>query len=141
MTSLLDIAPSSRKVTIRETDIDITGISAQGIADLVVRFSNLKELLSSEESVTVDTIVQHVPEALTAIIASGTGNTGNKDAEKIASTLSAEEQADLLFAIVEETFPNGIGNFIQKVQGLIEGVGLEMVPQTSSEPLQKSANS
>jgi len=52
------------------------------------------------------------------IIAAGCGHLGNEEYEKRAAALSLDEQLTLIEAIMELTFPNGIGSFIDRLTAI-----------------------
>lgn len=127
MAGLLDIAPSRETVTIRGTDIEITGVSAQGFAELLGRFPELRKLMTGME-LDVAGIFNLAGSAVAPIIAAGTGAPGNKEAEAIAGSLSIDEQATLLEGIFRQTFPSGIGSFAERLGGLAKSLGAEALP-------------
>jgi len=114
MASLLDIAPSTRTVTIRGVDVDVVGISALGLAALLRRpeFAPIKKALSDgDESAlsgfSFETVLDLGPVAIGAAIAAGLGKPGDRSFEEKAQSLTLGEQGELLMAIFEETFPEG----------------------------------
>jgi hypothetical protein len=124
MPGLLDIAAAPSRVVVRGTEIDVFGVSAEGIAYLISNFPEIKSLLTGKEiALDVNALATTAPKALAAIIAAGTGNVGNRDAEAVAASLSVDEQAEILARIVELTFPRGIGPFAEAIQRLAEKVG------------------
>jgi hypothetical protein len=119
MVSLLEIADLKKTVTVRGADVAVFGVSAQGIAHLFNTFPELRVMMSGRrDSITPDSIVQFAPAAIAAIIAAGTGNVGDKDAEAVAARLTLGEQLNLLSAIFELTFPQGVGPFVEQLEGL-----------------------
>ena len=89
MASLLDVAPSAEVVEIRGTQVEVTGISALGLASLLARFPQLQDMLA-----------------------------GNAEAEAIAAELPLESQVDILSAIQRQTMPSGVGAFVEKLQAM-----------------------
>lgn len=124
MPGLLDIAPSAETVMVRGTAVDVTGVSAHGFVGLMQRFPDLRRIMTGGE-VSVDKLMAVAGDAVAAIIAAGTGEPGNADAEAVAARLSVDDQATLLAAIVRQTFPMGVGPFAEKVAALTEGFGVE----------------
>lgn len=119
MPGLLDIASTPARVEVRGVMVDVFGVSAEGIAYLLSNFPEIKALFMGKEvSFDADTLVTKAPKALAAIIAAGTGNVGNAEAEAIAASLGVDEQAELLAKIIELTFPRGIGPFAEAVNRL-----------------------
>lgn len=132
MTGLIDIAPLTRTVTIRGVGIEVSGVPASGIAGLLVRFPDLRALVTGRE-VEIDRLLALGGEVVAAIIAAGTGMPGDTAAEQAASRLPVDEQADLLVAILELTMPRGLGPFVEKLSrlGLASG-GAPAMPATRS---------
>lgn len=123
MVGLLDIAPSTRSVRVEGNDVAVVGVSARGIAYLLQRFPALKELMAGGKNVTADEIMSTVPDAITAIIACGTGYVNNPEAEKIVDSLPVSAQLEMLGEIISLTMPKGVGPFIEQVQKTMAAFG------------------
>ncbi len=138
MVGLVDIAPITSTVTVRGQDITVTGVSARGIAHLLARFPELRALMTGRE-VALDDLLRLGGDVIAAIIAAGTGASGDVDVETAADNLTLEEQADLLAAIVELTMPRGLGPLVERLSrlGLLAG-GASGTPATTSPPPLKS---
>lgn len=143
MVSLVDIAPAAEKVTIRGQAIEVSGISAAGVASLLARFPELRRFFVGRD-VPVDQLTAMGGDILAAIIAAGTGSPGDEAAEKAAGRLGIDEQADLLTAILRVTLPKGVGPFVEKLTALGAVVGVQDVadrspkaPATRSPPPSK----
>ena len=133
MASLLDIAPLTETVTVRGTEIAVTGVSAKGIAHLIARFPEIREMLVGRE-VSVDRLLEIGGDAVAAIIAAGAGHPGEPDHERAAAALNIEEQADLLAATLRITLPRGVGPLVEKLSamgGALGGGASPSVPATS----------
>ena len=136
MVGLVDIAPVTTAVTIRGQEVTVTGISARGIALLLVRFPQLRALMTGRE-VALDELLKLGGDVVAAIIAAGTGTPGDSQAEAAADNLTLEEQADLIAAIVELTMPRGLGPLVDRLSrlGLLAGGGASaMQVPTSPQP-------
>lgn len=119
MPGLLDIASAPARVEVRGVKVDVFGVSAEGVAYLLTNFPEIKALFAGKEvSFDTATLATKAPRAIAAIIAAGTGNAGNADAEAIAASLAVDEQAELLAKIIELTFPRGLGPFVEAVSRL-----------------------
>jgi hypothetical protein len=127
MVGLIDIAPLTTTVTIRKVPVDVSGVSARGIAQLLARFPELRALVTGRE-VAIENILALGGDVVAAIIAAGTGSPGDEAAEQAADRLSVDEQADLLVAIIELTMPRGLGPFVEKLSrlGLASGAAPAM---------------
>lgn len=134
MAGLVDIAPSVEHVTVGAAKVPVYGVSAKGIALLLARFPELRELMSGRE-VGIDKLLDMGGDAVAAIIAAGCGFPGDEAQEAAAERLPVELQADLLAPILRLTMPNGVGPFVEKLAAL--GNVLGAVP-SSTEPGSKS---
>lgn len=127
MAGLLDIAPLSETVAVRGTPVQITGVSAKGIALIMARFPEVQQMMVGRE-VSVERLLEIGGDAVAAVIAAGTGNPGNAEAEAVANGLLVEEQADLLEAIIRVSLPRGIGPLVEKVSGMANSLGGAVSP-------------
>lgn len=120
MAGLLDIAPVRRSVPVAGTTLDVGGLSALGIANILQRIPETRKLISGMDSnLSVERIVEVVPEAVAIIIASACGYEGNEQAEKAANNLPAGDQLVVLEAILDLTIPGGLGPFVAKLRSLM----------------------
>ena len=114
MVGLLDIAPLTETVTIRDQPIEVIGVSAKGVAQLLLRFPELRALISGRE-VGLDQLLALGGDIVAAIVAAGCGQAGDAQAEAAAGHLGLDDQAELLAAIMKLTLPQGIGPFVDKL--------------------------
>ena len=114
MVGLLDIAPLTRAVTVRDQPIEVTGVSAKGVAQLLLRFPELRALISGRE-VGLDQLLALGGDIIAAVIAAGCGQAGDEPAEAAAGRLGLDDQAELLAAIMTLTMPQGLGPFVDKL--------------------------
>ena len=134
MVGLVDIAPAVERVTVRGREVEVFGVSAAGVAQLLGRFPDLRKLFSGRE-VGMEEIMAVGGDLVAAIIAAGTGSTGDPVAEEAAGRLGIDEQADLLSAILRVTLPKGVGPFVEKLLGLgaaLDASSAVSVPATTS---------
>ncbi|WP_291207084.1 hypothetical protein [Hyphomonas sp.] len=132
MVGLIDIAPLTKTVTIRDVAVEVSGVSARGIAQLLARFPELRALVTGRE-VAIENLLTLGGDVVAAIIAAGTGIPGDTAAEQAADRLSIDEQADLLVAVIELTMPRGLGPFVEKLSRLGLGPdGASAMPVTRS---------
>lgn len=120
MVGLLDIAPITEAVSVRGQQIEVRGISAKGVAVILSRFPVIRQLMAGvrKDEITADDLIALAPDAIASIIAAGCGHPGDEKAEKIAADLAAEEQADLVVAILRLTMPGGVRPFVEKLMQL-----------------------
>lgn len=117
MVGLIDIAPVTSSLVIRGNKIVVTGVSARGVAHLLARFPQLRALMTGRD-VALDEIIRLGGDVVAAMIAAGIGKPGDESQEAAVDNLSLEEQADLLFAIIRLTIPNGVGPLVDKLSSL-----------------------
>ncbi len=118
MVGLLDIAPVVDTVEINGEQVNIPGISVQGIAVLWRRYPILQETLT--KGISVENLMATGPDVVAAIIAAGCGQPNNEQAEQIARLLNLQAQIDLLTAILRRTMPKGIGPFLASINKLTD---------------------
>lgn len=138
MSDLLDVAPSSETVMVRGKAVEVGGVSAAGFAYLLGRFPELRKLMTGM-TVEQDDLFLLAGEAIAPIIAAGTGAPGNQEVEAIAGNLSVDEQSDLIGAIFRQTFPKGVGPFVERLAGLAESLGGAQSPKALDMKSQKPA--
>lgn len=125
MPGLKDIAKSFKTVTVSGTQVSVPGISADGIAYLFHRFPVVRELISGRDvDLTADALSKLAPEAVAAIIATGTGDVNDPEAEAAAAKLPLEAQLDLLEAIIGETMPSGVAPFVERLTKTLNGLSV-----------------
>ena len=134
MVGLVDIAPATERVTVRGQEIEVCGVSAAGVAQLLARFPDLRKLFAGRD-VGMEEMMAVGGELVAAIIAAGTGAPGDPAAEAAAGRLGIDEQADLLSAILRVTLPKGVGPFVEKLLALgavLDAGSVVSVPATTS---------
>jgi hypothetical protein len=129
MVSLIDIADVSEEIEVRGSLVSVTGITANGIAQLLSQFPELRKVISGRsDDMTAEKLMEAAPEAVAAAIAAGTGAPGDKAAEAKAAGLSLGDQVNLLDAIIRLTFPAGLGPFVEQLTRLANSVSLTQSP-------------
>lgn len=117
MVGLLDIVPAVETVTIGGQAVEVRGVSATGVANLLGRFAEIRALLAGR-IMDADKLLATGGPVVAAIIAAGCGYPGNPEAEQLAERLPISDQADLLAAILRLTLPQGVGPFVEKLSGM-----------------------
>lgn len=143
MPNLLDIAALESSVEVRGKRVPCFGLGAKQIVDLVTRFPVLKETLFPAGALQMPSevsdplgLIHAAPDAISAILAAGTGHLGDQQHEEAASNLGLEEQIDLLTEILKLTLPNGLVPFMEKLTVLFGGVsGNPQAPLSADEQL------
>jgi hypothetical protein len=142
MVGLLDIAPSTKTVAIGDKELAVYGVSAHGIAYLIGRFPELRDLMGgTRDGQQVDAlkIAKVVPDAIASIIAAGCGLPNNPDAETRASGLPADTQLDIVNAVLELTMPKGAGPFFAKLQHVMSAFDVSVKAQDTTSQSQSSS--
>ena len=135
MPSLVDIGNLSVKVDIRGTQLEVFGVSAEGLVDLLVAFPELRRYAFDQgDAPKTEDLVRTLPKAVAAIIAAGTGHPGEEAHIDVASKLGAGEQAELIREIWKLTFPRGAASFI----AALEGLTADVVVASGKGPVTKS---
>lgn len=125
MSGLLQILPRAETVEIRGVKIKVNGVGLSGVAYLLDRFPEFRKMMSGQE-IEMSKLTAGGGDLVSAIIAAGTGEAGDADAEAIAAALSIDEQVSLLEPILKLTLPEGVGPFVEKLNrlGAVLGGGL-----------------
>jgi hypothetical protein len=120
MVSLLDISPVKETVSVHGQDVEVTGVSAEGIAYLLGKFPQVKDALMGKGlEVTPQALLEQGPTFVAAIIAAGTGAPGNAEVEKIAAGLAVGVQVEFIDKIIKLTLPGGVGPFVDRLQQML----------------------
>jgi hypothetical protein len=125
MADLLDIAPSAavQVVEIDGQPITVRAISFDAIASIVVRFPKLRLLI--KEGFGDDFIPRLMlgcAASIGPIIAAGCGHLADEAYEQRALNLSLQHQVKFLKAILQVSFPNGLGSFAEELTGLFSSI-------------------
>jgi hypothetical protein len=156
MVSLIDIVEQTSTVRIGEHDVTVHGISAENIAQVLLRFPEIRMILIAETGVdrsVVMSLVERFPEAAGLILAAATGadlapGDEKKEAElkkhvDAARRLPIGAQYEILEKTVDLTFPRGVENFLAGVGARLKrlGVGRGWAAGTTSLEPSNSASS
>ena len=122
--------------------MSVGGIGLSAIAQLLARFPNFRKMMSGQET-DLASVVSGGDDFVAALIAAGTGEAGDPEAEKIASALSIDEQISLLEPILRLTLPEGVGPFVEKLNrlGAVLNAGLSDGRQSAATISQQQPNS
>lgn len=131
-TSLLEIMPQTRKVA----GVTVTGISVRGLAILFREFPELSNvLITRENTLTAEDLLNRAPDAVAQIIAAGTGHPGEPEYVAAADKMSLELQLDFIAEIIKATMPNGVNPFLEKFARLTgTQVDADLSAQQPEEP-------
>jgi hypothetical protein len=126
---LRDIGRRLIEVQIGDVTLKVRGLTARDILDLMNRFDPVRRMLESGSTEVEknlagknapQTLLTALPEAVWSAIATCTGTTRERRAEdeRIASELELGDQVTLINAIMQATFREGVGPFMQTVNQL-----------------------
>ncbi len=116
MAGLVDIAPVTGSVSIRGTDVDLVGFTAEGLAVLLGRFPELRALFAERElDLEIGDVLKLGADIVAAALAAGTGAAGDPKAEAAARALPLGDQAKLLHAMWTVSFAEGTGPLVDLV--------------------------
>lgn len=143
MVSLVDIGPLKKKVPIRGHDIEVNGINAHDIFALLQDYPELRYVLAGKktEGDLVIALIEGIPGSLGSIIASATGHSGEPTHIAAAQRLTIGEQALILEAAAELTFPQGVSSFVESLVKLTNQAGARGWGAATRSPAQSSAAS
>lgn len=117
MVSLVDIVPQTRIVFIEAGELELRGLGLRHIADLLLRFPELRKLwVSGAPALDVETLIENAPDAISTIIAIAAGQ---PQAAANVDAMSIEDVLECLIAIRELTLPGGADPFAEKLGRLL----------------------
>jgi hypothetical protein len=122
--SLADLAGVGRDVEVRGLKVTVTGVSARGLALLFKRFPELVGAVTGA-GLSLASLTELGPDVLASVIAAGTGAPGDPQAEAVADGLSMSDQLALIDAILLESFGGDPEGFMQRLEKLAAGVGVQ----------------
>lgn len=134
--SLTDIGAPRETVKIGDKELDVYGLSAENLIDLLQRFPEAGKWLSPG-AVDVKEMLAAAPKFLQAVIAAATGKPGDAETEAVAARLAIEVQLDVLEATVRLTFKDGFGPFVSRIATLLAiaaSVNFGRAMVTNSQP-------
>lgn len=122
MVGLIDIGPLSEKVPVGGAEVEVFGVSAEGVFSLLARFPELRAFFE-KRGTSPDRLLACGGEIVAAVLAAGTGAPNSPEAEAIARRLPIAVQAALLEPIWRLTFPNGVGAAMDQITRLMAPLG------------------
>jgi hypothetical protein len=106
MVSLIDIVPQTRTVQTTHGEVELRGLGLRPIADLLVRFPELRKFLAfGAPALDIDILLAIAPDAVGTIIAEAAAQPAAADA--IAAGFLLDDVIKCLLVIQDLTFPNG----------------------------------
>ena len=135
MVGIIDAGPVFRNVNIGGRDVQVQGISFEDLVPMLDRFPELRRVLTptrgeiSTDDFSFEGILKLGPRIVGAAIAAGIGEAGNGEVEKWAMKLAIGYQVEIMRAVIDLTFPKGIGSLVEdlRAMGLLGGAEEEVV--------------
>lgn len=117
MANILDAAPVNRTVTTHKYGtVEVTGLSMEGLVALLKQHPEIIDMLKGQQAaIAFGDLLDLGVEVVASFLAAGLGHPGNADAIARCKGMNAEDVWLLGNAIVEESFPGGAANFIERV--------------------------
>lgn len=152
MVNIIDTGPLVRSIKIGEESVPLTGVSFENLVPMLDRFPELKRVLTpsrgevDEADFSFEGIVKLGPRIVAAILAAGMGKAGDAATEKMILGLGIGIQVKMLKEIVDMTFPDGLGPFVEDLRSLgllgtaASGDGGKAQDTNSSSPSPSSTN-
>ena len=128
MTSILDLAPSTKVVKASFGDVDVPGISITGIACILRDHPQLIGLLEHEGDLNLSDLIALGADVSASFFAAGLGFPGNTDVIEKCKHFNPDDAIDIGLAILEVSFPNGPKSFLDKVQQAMESLSKQINP-------------
>ena len=126
MTSLLDIAPSKRTVSVSFGELDVPGISILAMVTILKKHPQLLELLQKGEmDIDLNVILDLGADVAASFLAAGLGYPGDDEAEARCKNFKPEDALDIGQAILEETFPKGAKSFLEKITKAMSSISMQ----------------
>lgn len=103
-------------MTIRGVDLEVTGISAEGLAVLRDQLEWLRDVVAVRgANIGFEDVRKIVPDVLASTVAAGCGRPGDPAAIRVARSLGVGEQWEIVEAILDVTFPQGADHFLRNI--------------------------
>ena len=121
MVGLVDITLVTREVS----GVTVSGVSAHDLGKILWEFPEVRKAIQGGGSFDAQTIMTIAPRAIGVIIAAGCGEGDNPKAVDKAARLPVGLQVEFLEAVVEVSFPNGVGAFLQVLRKVLDSINDE----------------
>lgn len=117
MSTLLELANTGRDVKVGDNTIKVFGISTETLISIITKYPAVTKAMSGVDVEGGD-LMKIAPDAVAEIIVAGTGNSRDNKHLEAARRVPVEFQLDILTAILKQTFPSGVGPFVEKLVAL-----------------------
>ncbi len=130
MSGLMELGPMTADVAVMGKALTLRPISTGQLIELFDKFPVLIELLGGESK---NAAKKAGPLAIAHVIATSTGDVNNPEAVKLASQLGVGKVAEIIDKIMEITFEDGTGPFIQRIKRATHNTKTLMNEDSSEE--------
>lgn len=140
--NLVDIAPQPREVeTHKYGKLNVYGLSMAGIAHIIKNHPDIFKVMDGAGKVQMDfnAVIALGEDVVADFLAAGLGSPGDHKAVEMCKNMNPEDAMTIGTAILEETFPGGATNFIQKIAAKFKDANL--TDQASKLKLKLQENS
>lgn len=139
MTGLMDIAPVIRTVKTSFGEVTITGLSISGIIHIVRNNPELIDLIKNNKNDTISyaDLLDVGIDVAASFLASGMGYVNNLEAEERCKQLKPDDAFVIAQAIMEESFPDGIKSFFDRVSKEASKLKIKTQPLDTKNSLSK----
>lgn len=143
MTNILDVVAINKKVKTQKYDeLEVTGLSLEGIVYLVKSHPELVDIFKGGVDINMSQILDLGLDVVTSFLAAGLGHPGNPSVLEKCRAMNAEDALAVGTAIMEESFPGGAANFFNRItqlagsaQGLMRATAVSAdAPEAKAEP-------
>jgi hypothetical protein len=124
--NLLDITQSFKTVQTRQLgEVNVPGLSLQGISFLLKRHPVIIKMLSNQEiKLDANAALDLGLDVVASIIAAGLGYPNDETAEAKVKELNPEDAFKILEAVFNESFPGGVTDFLERMNGAFGAIGV-----------------
>ena len=135
MANILDVAPVIRTVkTHRYGDLEVTGLSIEGLVVLIKAHPQLLDLFKGDSlQLELQKILDLGLEVAASFMAAGLGHPGNLEVMTKCKMMNAEDVWTIGQAVMEESFPGGATNFFERMAETLGERGLISVKSSQDK--------
>ncbi len=127
----MELGPMTEEILVMGGTLTIRPITVGQLIALFSRFPVLIELLGGQKSSDIVSIAGTV--ALAHVIATATGDIDNPEAVERAEQLGVGKVAEIIDKIMEITFEDGVGPFVQRIKTATRNTKILMSEDSSLE--------
>jgi hypothetical protein len=134
MASLLDIGPLTEEVEVRGVKLQVQGLTAGHLFQLIAEFPEMRKMVGNKEGSPQEVFLSLAPELIAKIIAMALGKPRDQETETKAMLMGAGDQLNIIMAVQRLTCPDGIGPFVDRMTALMTSAIPKTALPSSSKP-------